>query len=343
VCLRVRIVFTALFLALFAQAQTQPDPVRLIEKSAQLQRQGRMSEAVSLMRQLIATPGIPTAFVGVALNELGLALQSQSEYEAAEKSYKRALTVLESAEGAPPIYLLRAHLNLASMYAETGRAELAENERLQVPTGLLTEASDICQALNLKASIAVVRGDIERARIAYEEALAYLRRDGGEGTETQIASTLNNLGTLAFARKQWEEAVVWLDQAQKAHRSIRPGLHPDLAKILGNLAVAQMNMGSHRQALATLAEARQIAVESLGDTHIVTAGIMYTYSEALKRSGDGKLSKAAKKEADLIMSQLPKSAPAGMTVDISSFQSFRPKSSSAAADRSENAKTQRQR
>jgi tetratricopeptide (TPR) repeat protein len=297
-------------------------PASLIQQSVQLQKEGKLAEAAVLMKDLLARPGLPPLVQGLALNELGLAQHSRNQFEEAERTYHRALRMIEQAEGAPPVYLARAHMNLASMYMEWGRYDKAEQERTAIPLGILTDASDISQALGLDAALATVRGELTRAQAAYEQNLAFLRRNGGPDCELQVATTLNNLGAIAFRRQEVGEAERWFALALQSQRQASGNGHPNVVKVLTNVAFAQMRQRNLSGAEATLHEALTISRELFGDVHPITASILDHYAEVLQATGKKKEAKGAKREAAALRQQIPPPLRGGMTVDVSAFQPF---------------------
>jgi len=67
----------------------------LIGRSVQLQSEGKLPGAAALMRELLARPGLSPLAEGLALNELGLAQHSRNQFDEAERTYLRAIRVLE--------------------------------------------------------------------------------------------------------------------------------------------------------------------------------------------------------------------------------------------------------
>jgi tetratricopeptide (TPR) repeat protein len=316
ISMRIAAMILSLTGMLSAHAQTAED---LIRDSAQLQKQGKLTEAASRMRELLARPGLSPALTGIALNELGLALHNRNQYEEAERTYLRSIRSLESARDVPPVYLMRAHMNLASLYVETNRPAEAKQERDQVSVERMTDVADQCQALSLTASLALLSEDYDRAFNAYLDTLGFLRRHGGTENQTQFATTLNNLGTISYRRGKFEEAERWTRQAVDAQRLASGNAHPDLMKVLTNLAQVQIALRNDKAAGETLHEALNISRIALGDMHPVTAAILDRYAGILDRTGQKKLAKAARTEAANIRAEAPGPLPSGTTVDIRAF------------------------
>ncbi len=314
------LVLTAIFVAAFPLAAETPADT--IQRSVELQRAGRLTEAVQLMKDLLNRPGLSPLFNGLALNELGLALHNRNQFEESEMAYRRALLLLENLPSAPPVFLMRARMNLASMYIESGRGREAVPLCDLVSLAALSDTADISQALSLKASLAVIAGDLDKAERIYRETLDFLRRNGTAEHEPQVATTLNNLGTIEFRRERWKQSEAWLAQALEAQRLAAGESHPTLMKVLTNLAFAQMKQSRWNEAGRTLHEALNISRISLGDNHPMTASILDCYAVVLENTGKGKLAKAARNEAALVRSESPSALPTGVTIDVRTLRSF---------------------
>ncbi|MDZ4797507.1 MAG: tetratricopeptide repeat protein [Bryobacteraceae bacterium] len=213
-------------------------------------------------------------------------------------------------------------MNLASLYIEWGRYDLAERQRMAAPMSMLTETSDISQALGVMASLAAGRGDLTRAQAAYEENLAFLRRNGGPECELQVSTTLNNIGSLDLRRERWESAEGWLQMAVKSQRAASGDSHPNLTKVLGNLAVAQMKQRKWREAEASVQEGLTISRASLGQFHPLTAAYLDLYATILESAGRKKEAREVRREAESLRRQIPPPLPGGLTVDLSTLRSF---------------------
>jgi len=202
-------------LFLSAPALFASDPMRVIRQTVELQQAGRHPEAVIILNQLISgTPDLPVAVRALALNDLALAHQVLDHYQESEKAYRKSLALLEGVRD-QPLLKVRVRMNYVCLLIESRRAREAVKLWTVQDLRQLRDPGDLNLAWSLLASIALARGNVDKAEQIYLDNLADLRMRNQTALAPALATTLNNLGTLSLRRKRWAQAEQWLNQAME--------------------------------------------------------------------------------------------------------------------------------
>jgi tetratricopeptide (TPR) repeat protein len=224
------------------------NPVELITKSAQLQREERVNEAMQVIDQLLAMPSLSPLLVSRAWNEAGLAHQTKGDYALAERAYRKAKKILEIAD-LEVAYGAKVKMNLIALWIETGQLEKAYLDFAKLDVSKLREEADISQALSLKASISFSRNDLALARATFLEQVNFLRKVNLPELQVDLATALNNLGAIASASRSWAEAGQLLSEALEVQRRVSADRHPNSFTILCGLAMVRMRERQHDKAI----------------------------------------------------------------------------------------------
>jgi non-specific serine/threonine protein kinase len=135
------------------------------------------------------------------------------------------------------------------------------------------------RALTARSTAAKCRGDAPRARAYLERALTHHRR---HGDQQELASTLNNLGSLTADQRDLAAAERYYLLSLEAKRTL--GDDRAVALTMANLADVYTKRGQLQAARDLLADAMSL-VESLGDEFVVTF-LRVNLGENLLRDGD---------------------------------------------------------
>ncbi len=187
------------------------------------------------------------------------------------------------------------------------------------------------------AMISQSEGKYEQARKAFEELLVLQERDlGADHPETarvlyHLCLVTNTLGELATAQRYCERALVARERSlgaedpltadahellgsvlgrrhdPRAEGSFRRGLaikekalgpdHPEVARMLGNLAEQLTQLGRPKDAIALLHRALDIKIKANGRGHVLTAYTLHNLGTALLDAGEPVAARAHLQEA----------------------------------------------
>jgi DNA-binding NtrC family response regulator len=118
------------------------------------------------------------------------------------------------------------------------------------------EISLAARSMNLLGRIAYRRGDLQRSRDLYEQALAFYRRLGDDQSAAWVRS---NLGLVHKTLCEWDTAAAHLRESVATSR--RLGRLADCWKPLLNLGVVQMKSGEWGRAHASFLEAERVLAQ----------------------------------------------------------------------------------
>jgi tetratricopeptide (TPR) repeat protein len=116
------------------------------------------------------------------------------------------------------------------------------------------------------ALVALRKGRLAAARAELERALA-LQREHLPAEHGEIASTLNNLGTVLTRLNLLDEAIATSQQSLAIHEAVEGPRHPNTAASAHNLAMAWRLVGRYAEAKAQFTRALAVRREVLGPTH----------------------------------------------------------------------------
>ncbi len=233
--------------------------------------------------------------VGVALNDLGLALSDDGEFEGARDTLLRALDVLTEALGEEHRNTLSTIGNLGTVERSLG--ELASAERLfarVVAAKERAEPPDPVALASARLNLAVVRldrGELDAAASPLTEAADVF--DAALGPEhglTLIARS--HLATLHQARERHDLALPLLDAILDAHRRRLGEENPQTALSRNNRAVCLRNLDRLDEARDEYERAIDVFERTVGPTHPRTLHTLGNLGQVLVRLAD--LARAAR-------------------------------------------------
>ena len=192
------------------------------------------------------------------------------DYDRAETALRRSLELsqrLGDGHGVP-----ESLASLANIYSARGQYSESLAMLHEAISSLREQGDtlDLGAALSNLGTTLAELGRFEEAQAALEEALATLRasqRDRPQSSQAAIAQSLNNLGRLHFATRQWLEAKRVFEEAAVIYRQL--GDTPETANTLSNMATIALQEGDFARGLQLSEEALALR-RSLGD-HVGSA------------------------------------------------------------------------
>lgn len=195
--------------------------------------------------------GIVSLEAARLLDQAGLYLLEQGQYQQARTLLQRALVMRETLLGPEHLDVALSLENLAGPYLYQGlyaQAEPLFERVLAIRSRILGEQnSDVAVSLNNLGLLYQYQGDFARAADLYRQALDIWQR--GETTDhPHVARTTGNLawlyhdlGRIAQAEQLYREAIAMWER-------VGGSSHPDLAVCLNNLARLYLRLGKFAQA-----------------------------------------------------------------------------------------------
>lgn len=190
-----------------------------------------------------ASPAVP------ALIEEAQRAERAGRRELARRSYEMALYLLGDGEGALAASILR---RVGRSYLDEGRFTEAEDclEAALATARALRSPSDVAQAINSLASIALVRGDLDAAEQQYRAALEVARRAGDRQLEAMISQ---NLGIIANTHGNSKAALGYYQSSVAIYRELEMGEYVGL--VLNNIGMSLAKLERWVEAESAYAEA----------------------------------------------------------------------------------------
>jgi CHAT domain-containing protein/Flp pilus assembly protein TadD len=272
-------------------AQTE-EAAQLAAQAAQLERNGKYSEAIALAERALA---IRESTLGADHPELAQFLEwfaalhlQQARYPDAARVYGRALTIYEKAFGAEHVRLAVSLAGLGLTYNYQGRFADAEpffrraiaiREKAQ---GI--DHPDLARALTGLATALRERGRFAEAEPIFKRAIAV--REHAFGNENpDIAYTLGSLGFLYYRQGRFEEAEPLYRRALTIREKALGPDHPLVAATLHDLALLYRSQRRFDDAEPLEKRALVISQAALGPDHPSVALSLYDLATLYRAQG----------------------------------------------------------
>jgi tetratricopeptide (TPR) repeat protein len=264
-----------------------------------LRAQGRHQDGARHIAQAAASESDSTGratlhyWLGVAHHDLG-------EYDKAERYYKRAASEFSALGGEHEIQARIALSDLASLYNDTGRTELALHTVERVAIGAESGNSELrVKVFNVKASALTVLGRYREAEEQLHQILSL--RDSPETAET--ASILNNMAVLQVRQGREAQALASLERAI-AIVSRLAGAEPERPRLLVNRAEVHSRLGNNLAADRDCREAIALIIRMFGEGHPDHAYVLRLHAAVLKALGRKKDAELAKRQSETLAKSL---------------------------------------
>lgn len=287
-----------------------------------LQQQREFAGAEKLLRAVLKeteTFGPEDPRRAVVLNNLGSLYHFMNLLSKAEACYRRAMEIEDRSFGNDESRPIRARLNLAALYVETGQADKAE--RLGLRALLERSPADSRTSPDVARLLAIL-GAIEQRKGRNAQAEKYLREaltiwDNLAPDSVQAMETLNNLGVLYGDSGRSAEALSCYERALTiAEKTLSPA-DPLQATLLTNAGTFHFIVHGPAHAEPFYVRALALAERTMGRNHALVGQIMLQYAAVLERTDRTAEAKKCRRRANTIMEDASKGEPARYTVDLS--------------------------
>jgi serine/threonine protein kinase/tetratricopeptide (TPR) repeat protein len=229
------------------------------------QAEPHLQTALDLRRQ----GGAATKELVNSLNNLGLLLKARGEYVDAAKIYREALAIGRTLPDTADTDLFTSINNLARLVHEQGDYDEAialYREALALPGIAGTRTLRRALGLNNLALLLQDQRDYDAAEPLLLEALGIHREVSGS-LDPDLASSLDNLGTLYIAKGHIARAEAPLLEALAIRRKVLEENDPKIAFSLNNLANFYHDRAEYDKAEAMYLDTIDVLRVQLGDEH----------------------------------------------------------------------------
>jgi tetratricopeptide (TPR) repeat protein/CHAT domain-containing protein len=258
--------------------QELKEALRLTEKAAQLDEQGRYAEAEPLLKRSLAivekTLGPNHPAVAEPLNALANLYYHQGRYKEAEPLFKRSLAIFEKKFGSNQIDVGTLLSNLANLYTSQGRYKDAEpmyKRSLAISEKTLGRNHfDVAATLNNLAGLYKSQGRYKDAEPLYKRSLAIYEK-ARSPTHPHVATVLSGLANLYRDQGLYGEAEPLFKRALAIREKALGPDHPDVADSLDDLARLYNSQGRYRDAEPLYKRSLAIREQALGPDNLEVA------------------------------------------------------------------------
>ncbi|HEX8846192.1 MAG TPA: tetratricopeptide repeat protein [Pyrinomonadaceae bacterium] len=220
------------------------------------------------------------SLIALGFNNLGYAFFVSSNYEEAEKNYKRGLEFARRSKSRLREAIILQ--NLGSMYIQ----QLRTDEGLAYAQQALTFFEQGGYRANIHICLTVIgranrrKGDYEAALRAFQQAL-----DLAEQSKypAQIAFSHGEIATALAEQERYPEAIERYQQSYEIHRSLND--RRNMAYSLMNRGAVLWRVGRYAEARASLGQAEELASQSDNNIKPVLAEVPLHYAQIALSEG----------------------------------------------------------
>ena len=255
------------------------------EKKGEVHRlNGQYSEAVECNQDALRIALlVPESRVIVAERyaRMGHTFQEMSRHDDAMRMFKEVYQILKSLHGKKDCRTALALNNIATIHFDQERYDQALKIYKKQYSLFKSTSDTINKGHCLSAMGEVYRrmGDFRKALDLCQEALEI-------NTDVDLLGGLMaSIGTVYLSLGSLESAEVCFLEALKHHRRDLTEKHPEVAKVLGNLAATKMKQGKIDETLLLHTKALKIIRHTLGANHQHVATSLITLAAIKKRQG----------------------------------------------------------
>ncbi len=257
----------------------------------------------------------------VVLNNLGSVYHYLDQDSKAESCYRRSIELHERILGAGDQSTIRAYLNLALLYIETGQASRAEGLGLKTLMGrqdaIPGNEGDRAMLLAVIGAVRKSQGNFAEAERYCFETVAIWDRVEPNGAENMKA--LNNPGAVYAESGRNVEALASYKRALViGERSMGPE-HPGMITLLANTGAAHYFALGPEEAEPYYRRALNIGEKTLGPHHSLVGKTMLYYASVLEQINRKAQAKVFRQRAKAILSATESTAPGRHTVEFNSL------------------------
>ena len=231
-----------------------------------------MRRAVAMQRELWGSEPYPD--YAAAVNDLGLLLRDQGEYDESEQLLRESLAMERRLVGDKHPGMALALNNLALVLWRKGDLKEAEStyrQALAMQRELLGDVHpDVANTLNNLAFVLYDGGDARGALQTEGESLAIYRKLF-PADNPDVARTMNRLGYWLTETHDYPAADHYLTEALAMRRRLFAPSHPDIASSLMHVGILQVAQHKYQDALVSARTAAEIYTAALSATNWKTA------------------------------------------------------------------------
>jgi len=218
-----------------------------------------METAVAMQRKLWGAEPYPD--YADALNDFGLLLREEGDYDQSEKVLQESLAMYRRLLGDRHPNVGNALNNLGLVQHRKGDLATAEStfrQALALQRELLGEMHpDVAMSLTNLAYVIHDTGDVEGALQTLGESLDIYRKLF-PGDNPDVARTMNRLGYWYTEKRDYAAADHYLEEALSMRRRLFGKSHPEIASSLLNVAILQVATHKYQEALLSSRAAVEI-------------------------------------------------------------------------------------
>jgi tetratricopeptide (TPR) repeat protein len=260
---------------------------RALAEAEALDKLGRYAQAREIVAPLVVNArasSYPPVVARAVLLRAGLEYRA-GDLAAAEKTYAEAAEAAATAKD--DRRLAQSWIDLMNVHVAQGRHADALGLVTVARTSAARVADDVrlgARFANTLAGIHLAKGEYAEAKVEYEKALDFVRRDGPDSP--LLGHALNNLGTALWYTGDVDGAEKHIDEARVRFVARHGTEHPTVAychRNLGDLAYGKLK---NDEAITHYREAARIWEAVHGPEHLDLALAYGQLAYALARKGD---------------------------------------------------------
>lgn len=223
------------------------------------------------------------------------------QFAEAEGEYRRALALVEKAEGQGSLHYAVLLGDIAILPAQTGNREevIALLRQAIAVKARIGPAGDITVARECLAQILRRGKRYQEAEPLLLDALADLAKHK-TADPAPMAAALNNLAVLRFDQERYQESVDLQQQSIRAWETALGKEHPSLVAPLNNLGTTYVKMAHFDDAERTFRRAIDVCSKTLGEDHLDYAVLLENYAVVLRTLGRKREAKKFKAQGQQI-------------------------------------------
>lgn len=277
----------------------------MIEAGEMEQAERLLQEALTIDRAARGRRHPRTAQILTSLAQLRHRLY---DFEGAEAMGREALAIQRTTLQPDDRRVAESLFHLGRIHLEKGdwiQAEGLFREALSLRQRALGEEHpDFAVTLVEIGQLFYARGALDRTEGFLREALAIQQRVLGED-RPEVADTLRRLGGVLSESGRYEEAERFMRTSVAIQRMLAAGERSTrLAETLGDLGIVLNYRGSNDEALATLAEAREMLIAIYGHEHPMVAASSQVFARVHHERGETQLALAYYRESAELSARL---------------------------------------
>jgi tetratricopeptide (TPR) repeat protein len=266
-------------------ARGENSPSQQLVDSLNLIKQAQFLPAINELEALTSANGLTRLEQGRAFTLLGYCYKENGRFEAAQRSYERAIALVENNSDARLDYA-NAMNNLADLYRDTNRLDQAKQawqKSESAYSGIGDHSGVAGIAMNL-AGIAIVQNHLGDAKKLIARAQEEFKLAEGM-TDSEKGGMAVTEAWLADAHGHHDEALDDYQRALHAWQHAHGEAHPITGWGWVLLGRAEANVGRFDDARAFTQQGMSIIAKTEGESHPRYQAAQLLYSQVLDMSG----------------------------------------------------------